>query len=356
MAVFEKISALWAGLSPRERRLALATAAAVAVFVSWTAVQSSLRSIAALDTEITQVQEEIVGAANQIAHRETVDALYGKVAAQHSSAWTEAEIRDRLRQEVYRLSRQDPQGLDENGIPLNVSNTSGNLVEIPSLGEGVMAEGGEGYRQYMLNLRIPAVDINALVAFLERLQLSPQSLRIDKLEINRNPDSPLVAASIDITRTIVDGARKSDADGAAETESAPAEGRIPLAASEWKADGCAVRALDGGSGPSLEIVAERAGAVAEMIRRVPAAAVFEMNVDITARGGGARLAVGAPGASEGFPNPQTLKSDGGTARYQVRFTAPEGSGETVLACPKLLLDAADAVVTVHSLVLRKVSE
>jgi type II secretory pathway component PulM len=356
MAVFEKIGALWAALSPRERRLAVATAAALFFFVAWTAVQSSLQRLTALETEISQVQEEIVNSANQIAHKETVDALYGKVASQHSSAWTEAEIRDRLRQEVYRLSRQDPQGLDENGIPLNVPNASGNLVEIPSLGEGVMAEGGEGYRQYMLNLRIPSVDIGALVAFLERLQLSPQSLRIDKLEINRNPDSPQVTASIDITRTIVDLARTAAEEGGPALDGAPAEGRIPLAASEWAGDGCAVNALEAETGTAVEIVAEREGAFAEMIRRVPAGTVYEMNIDLSARGGGARLAVGLPGVPDAFPDPQALKGDGGTARYQVRFAAPEGAGETALACPKLLMDAADAVVTVHSLVLRKVSE
>lgn len=356
MAVFEKMSALWAGLSPRERRLAIATAAAVSVFVVWTAVQSSLQRLNALETEISQVQEEIVNSANQIAHKEAVDALYGKVASQHSSAWSEAEIRDRLRQEVYRLSRQDPQGLDENGIPLNVPNVSGNLVEIPSLGEGVMAEGGDGYRQYMLNLRIPSVDIGALVAFLERLQLSPQSLRIDKLEINRNPDSSLVTASIDITRTIVNVARTAVEAGGPARDAEPAEGRIPLAASEWAGEGCAVNALEAETGAAIEIVAEREGAFAEMIRRVPAGAVYEMNMDLSARGGGARLAVGLPGVPDAFPDPQPLQSDGGTARYQVRFAAPEGAGEAALACPKLLLDAADAVVTVHSLVLRKVSE
>lgn len=356
MAVFEKMSGLWAGLSPRERRLAVATAGVLFAFAAWTAVQSSFQRLTALDTEISQVQEEIVNSANQIAHKEAVDALYGKVASQHSSAWTEAEIRDRLRQEVYRLSRQDPQGLDENGIPLNVPNSSGNLVEIPSLGEGVMAEGGEGYRQYMLNLRIPSVDIGALVAFLERLQRSPQSLRIDKLEINRNPDSSLVTASIDITRTIVNVARTAAEEGGPAGDSAPAEGRIPLAASEWTGDGCAVSALEGETGTAVEIVAEREGAFAEMIRRVPAGAVYEMSIDLSARGGAARLAVGLPGGPGAFPDPQPLTSDGGTARYQVRFAAPGGAGETALACPKLLLDAADAVVTVHSLVLRKVSE
>ncbi|MBW7866490.1 MAG: hypothetical protein GX580_01200 [Candidatus Hydrogenedens sp.] len=361
MKLFDKAGALWRRMSRRERRLALMTLAAVAFFAGFSVFHSAQNRLNMLDGTLDRLHEDIVNYANQIVHREAVEALYGQVAAQHSSAWSEAEIRDRLRQEVYRLARNVPQTLDENGIPVNVPNESGNLVEIPSLGEGIMAEGGEGYRQYMLNLRIPPVPVTSLVAFLQRLQQSPQSLRIDKLELNRMPDSPLVAASIDITRTIADGSKTGPAlspESRSADVTAPGvpSGRIPLSASDWTGDGCAVALVDeDGGGSVLEIRAEREGGLAELLRKMPAGSVYEMNIELSADGP-AVLAVGVPGAGGEYPNPEPLRADGGVYRYRVRFGV-SGDGDAVpVACPRLVAGSAGAVVRVHNLLLRKIME
>ena len=196
---------LWNRLSARERMLAFATCGVVAAFLVFTVVRAGLSGIRELDAEIDRLQETIINCANQMARREAVEEQYAKVAAQHSSAWTEPEIHDRLRQEIYRLARREPPPLDERGISVDNAGSTDNLVEIPALGKGEMAEGGAGYRQYRIPLRIPAVGIKPIIDFLERLQQSPQSLRVDKLELSRMPESDQVAANIVITRTIADG-------------------------------------------------------------------------------------------------------------------------------------------------------
>lgn len=336
------------------------TFAVVVLFALLVVFQSARNRLLMLDGNLDRLHEDIVNYANQIAHREAVEALYGQVAAQHSSAWSEAEIRDRLRQEVYRLARNVPQTLDGNGIPVNVPNESGNLVEIPSLGEGIMAEGGEGYRQYMLNLRIPPVPVSSLVAFLQRLQQSPQSLRIDKLEINRMPDSPLVAASIDITRTIADGSKTGplspESGSGGVTGAGLPSGRIPLSASDWSTDGCSVALVeDDGAVGALEIRAERVGARAEMVRRLPAGALYEMIVELSTDGP-ARLAVGASGAGADFPEPEPLREGGGVHRYRIRFGVPGGGDTVSVACPRLVAESDGSVVRVHNLLLRRIME
>lgn len=351
----------WKTLAPRERRLALLTAVAVALFLVTTVWRTAMNRLSELDARANALADTLLNYRQQIARRAAVESAYAKIAAQHSSQWSEAEIHDRLRQEIYRLARKVPQDLDETGKPLNVPNEMGNLVEIPSLGKGEMTEGGKGYRQYLLNLRIPQTNINDLVSFLERLQSSPQSLRIDRLEISRNPDNPVVSAVIDITRTVADGytpppeladfLKAGGGAGSAAAKASP-RGRIPLNPEEWTVKQCAAtREEDPNGRPYLRVRATGDGAVAELPRQLPAKTALEMIVEAAASGH-VTLGVGdADGRT--YPTPEPMRPDG-THRYTVRFM-PSGNGERV-ACPRFTLENAGAAVSLYALLIRDVTE
>ncbi len=358
---------IWSRLSTRERSLAFLTAAVIGGFLLFTFVRTALSSLRDMDNQIARLQDNIINCANQMARREAVEAQYAKIAAQHSSAWTDTEIHERLRQEIYRLAKSVPPPLDENGVAVSSPDNAANLIEIPGLGKGEMAEGGAGYRQYRIPLRIPASGIKPIIDFLERLQQSPQSLRLDKLELYRLPESDQVAASVVITRTIANGATATaapagDKKGAGAGGQGPAPagagrgegtGRIPLSASDWKTEECAVRLVEGaGEKPYLEIKADSAGATAELGRKIAGDTAYEAVLEVSATGK-AEFGVAMEGDKAFFPDSVQLKGDGAKYRYQVEFGAPTGAARDRMACPRLVLAEKDAVVQIYNIVLRK---
>ncbi len=372
----KSVGSLWSRLSGRERRLAVLTGAVIGGFLVFTAVRAGLSSLREMDNEIGRLQDDIINCANQMARREAVEGQYAKVAAQHSSAWSEPEIHDRLRQEIYRLARRVPPPLNERGTAVDSPGNTENLVEIPALGKGEMAEGGAGYRQYRISLRIPAVGIKPIIDFLERLQQSPQSLRVDKLELFRTPESDQVAASVVITRTIANGASATEAGAgeqktdqkaaaadkqknpavAADAEGGVGNGRIPLSASDWATAGCKTELVEAaGAKPYLEFKAEAANATAELARRMSGDAVYEAILEISATGK-AEFGMGLEGNREFFPDSVPLKGDGAKYRYQVEFGVPVGAAKGRVACPRLMLAEKGTVVQVHNILLRKMVE
>ncbi len=165
--LMEKIGAQLGRMSQRERYLAYAVAGLLSLSLCVVVVRGAYDYVQELDHSIDRLQEDIVNYRYQIAHRQEVEALYARVAKQHSSKWTEAEIHDRLRQEIYRLAQMTPPALDENGIPVQVSAQGGSLVDIPTLRQGALLEGGEDFRQYQLEFRIERAEFNNVVAFVE---------------------------------------------------------------------------------------------------------------------------------------------------------------------------------------------
>jgi hypothetical protein len=295
-----------------------------------------------------------------MSRKEAVESQYAKVAAQHSSQWKESEIHDRLRQEIYRLAKRVPPPLDERGIPQNSPDDKANLVEIPSLGKGEMIEGGVGYRQYRINLRIPSAEVGAVVDFLERLQESPQSLRIDELELNRMPESDLIGTSIDITRTIVNGTGdlggREEPGGEASSEKGDSAGmgRIPLSVSDWKSKGCKVELTESAGRKScLEIKANDDNATAELFRKLSAGTAYEMFAEIACKGK-AELAVGMKDNSVSFPETVDLKGDGEVYRYQIQFGVPDTQER--ISCPRFILSGKGTSVQVYNLLLRRLAE
>lgn len=203
--VLLKVHKYWSRLSNREQVLLLGVIFCVVAFTLNLMYRSATNYLRELDNTIDRLQQDLINYTHQVALKQVVDAEYAQVAMQHSSKWTEAEIHDRLRQELYRLAQKYPPELDEDGIPMRTVTGTGALVEIPSLQQGVLRNVDENYREYTINLKIPYADFNNVVAFLQRLLSSPQSLRIDNLDLRRSPFDEKINAEMDITRIITAG-------------------------------------------------------------------------------------------------------------------------------------------------------
>ena len=354
----EKIFQAFRKMSEREQRLALATAAVVLLFLVFMAYQRAQERLDSLSREIDRLEENLMTQTRLLAHRDIIESEYAAIAAQHSSEWSEAEIHDRLRQEIYRLARNTPPPLDENGIPVPTGSGDGNLVEIPSLGQGQMSEGGQGYREYRINFRVPTTRLENIIKFLERLHNSPQSLRIDALDLNRSPESELVSASIDITRIVADGAAAlpavpADAPQVVATAAPTSDlGRITLNADDWQAIGATVENAQDGV---LDIRLTAAAAEVYMPYNLPGGGEYEMLINMGATSPTLTMGVGTEPAGQALTSMQPLDGDGQQRQYQAQFTAP-GNAPTVLRCPWIRGGEPGAVVRISGLMVRAVSE
>lgn len=357
--VLQKLMAVWEKISTREKRLAILTLTVIVVTTMVTVYQRAMTHLDDLDLTISRLEDDLVSYTYQIAHRELVESQYAKIASQHSSQWSEAEIHDRLRQEIYRLASRTPDPLDENGLRIPGANDQGNLVEGISLGKGNMAEGGKGYREYRINVRIPPSPLENLIQYLENLQDSPQSLRIDAVELSRSPESDLVNASVDITRIVADGAAEKPATGEpAEKSAATGTGRIQLQAGGWKAQGAHVADAEAaGNYGAVEIQSDGETAEVFLANELPGGTVYEMIIDMAAAQGEITLCVGMESETEPFPGMEQVKNDGRLYRYQLQFTLPGTVDKPErVKCPLIRLQGKEAAAHIANLLIRKVAE
>ncbi|MCX8066064.1 MAG: hypothetical protein N3G21_12995 [Candidatus Hydrogenedentes bacterium] len=195
----------WSKLSNREQLLLLGVLICGLMFTLNLVYRSANNYLHELDNAIDRLQQDLINYSHQVALKQVVDAEYAQVALQHSSKWSEAEIHDRLRQELYRLAQKYIPELDDEGIPVRTVTSTGPLIQIPSLQQGVLRNIDQNYREYTINLKIPYADFTSTISFLQRLLSSPQSLRIDNLDLRRSPFDDKVYAEMDITRIITAG-------------------------------------------------------------------------------------------------------------------------------------------------------
>ncbi len=344
----------WERLSERERRLAAATGMVICLaLVVFTGVRAVGR-VRDLDRTITRLDQDIVNYTEQDARGVSVSKAYAGVAAQHSSAWTGPEIHNRLRQEIYRLALENPDGPPD---------SPNKLVEIPMLREGALRDTGHGYREYQLSIKIPQADIYSVVLFLIRLQASPQSLRIDGLDITRAPDGQFVGASISVTRTVVAGS-------AEDTEGAPEEAsKSDLQAMEhiaswdgsdvgaWKGDSCdlqpstTVGELAANGGSCLKAVAGKPDAAAYMEQELDPKSTYELSVEVAATNPVLLLVVDAKGTR--YEGVIDVPGDGKCYRYKMAFTTGGDKEKVKLGAPTILFkDGGTAYL--DNVVLKKV--
>ena len=349
---FEIAGNTWKRMSKRERYLAAGVAGLFVAIALRSLVLGALGGIDDLDRNIDRLQEDIRNYRHQIARKQVVERQYDKVAAQHSSEWTEAEIYERLRQEVYRLAQNAPPPLNEDGVPVKTVTDSGKLVEIPSLDKGILSESGEGFREYNIELKLPPNDLDSVVSFIKRLQDSPQSLRIDALDLTRRELYSPVSADITITRIIVDN-RGEEARDEAEGLTAASREQVPLQVNNWESRAGEL-SLTGefstSGGKTLKFTAAEEGAAFWMPRNLPGNTAYELAMDITAFGSG-RLAIVNESGNEVVKGAPALKGEGDAHRYHVRFTLPEESGRQRVGIPAVILNNPGDRVYIDNVVL-----
>ncbi|MCX5771319.1 MAG: hypothetical protein NTZ09_13770 [Candidatus Hydrogenedentes bacterium] len=340
---------LWSKLAPRERRLAVGVVAALLFLLVTTTAVRSVKGLNELDDTINRFESDLRMYTELEARRVNVQQAYSVVAQQHSSEWTEAEIHNRLRQEIYRLARTNPDA------PADTQQE--NLIEIPTLRQGVLRNSGQGYREYRLNVNIPLTTLPALIEFLIRLQSSPQSLRVDGLEIARAPQATTVSARLDVTRTVVDGVEGEPEPPAPQQAETWDGATIDL----WKADGCDIALspdMNGitATGGCLKAVATAPGGSFGMAADLGEPGTYEVEIDAMATGP-ARLEVKDETTGQIFDGGADIAGDSLAYHYKLRFqVAPTEEGAPVrIAVPHVTITDAGTQVFVDLVTLRKVS-
>jgi hypothetical protein len=356
MALLGQFNELFNKLSARERGLAGLVALALAVAVCFTVVKSATSHLNLLERQITTKQGLIVKYNHQIARRQNIDTQYARIAAQHSSGWTEAEVMDRLRQEIYRLAKKVPPALNEDGIPFSTATPHGDLVKIPELRQGSVTDSGEGYFEYRMSLRIPRANIMRVVEFIERLQSSPQSLRIEGLAISREPLSTNVRCDIDIARVLAVGS----IEGGDIVEMRPPTSTTPPAAlnsEDWSCEGCKIEQVADatlGGGSSLRVEAASEAAELSMTRSLPAGTTYDLLLDARIFNT-TTIAICNTGENQDLAGAQTLDASDTAKRYHLQFTVPGAPGtQTDMSVPLFQLASPGNAVQVDAVRLVKV--
>ena len=347
LVVNKKITELFQSLSPNEQRLLIGVVILGVLFSGMLMVRKGQTHLANLDAQINNLQDRIVTSKTLMLRREAVETEYDKIAAQHSSAWTQEEIQDRLRAEIYRLAQMSPPKLAKDGRPVSLTNDSGELVSFPSLQQGILDEAEEGYREFALRMRIPNTKIDALTAFIERLQMSPQSLRIDGLELARTPTNDVIRANLLLTRTVVDGPPEGSV-----LSTTTAEGDLgELDAALWTAEGCSV------SNEGEQLVAKHSGgddAQVFLKKTLPTGATYELYLDAATQGD---VQLGMLDIDDGtlLEGAQKLFAAADTLyRYRVQFTVPGNGGRRAMQVPVFSLESPGASLRLDTLMLRQV--
>lgn len=326
------MNAFWERLSPRERVLAGATGALLALGVVFVLGGRALASIRDLDRRIDQLETELMNLVRQDAYSASARKAFQDMADQHSSAWTTQEIQDRLREEIYRLARKDPPAP---GTSLTQGSTAAQdfLVQIPGLREVTLKAEGDGYREFLINIQIPNARPEDLIEFIKRLQHSRQSLRIDTLDLSRQPHSPFVSVSMDVTRTVVDTSPETDVEG-------PFDGNLldnggferwlaGGAPRGWTIEDCEVQrdpnhATEGYW--ALAVTATGGQGRVYQPHRLLAGQLYKLVMDVTTEGR-VELAVYDIETSAPFGEGHEIVGDGQTYRYELVFTPPGERGE-----------------------------
>jgi len=286
-----------------------------------------MHGLAQLDNQIEQREQELITDTELAARNEVVSKEFAAIATEHSSKWSKQEIHDRLRQEIDRLAQHGMAG------------APGPLVVIPIIPAGRLVEGGKDFREYQLTFKLAPASIEAVVEYLKRLHESPQALRIDGLELTRAPDSALVVAQIDVTRTVVNGVTDVAPNKPAPAAPAanlvrngsfelPSKGAGP--ADDWDVVGCSAAisaefATEGKN--SLSVTAGDALGTVSQKQDVECGATYEVKVAILNKSGAeAQLGIADETGKSKFEGALPVAADGVARAYVYRFTAPGAPG------------------------------
>ena len=339
----------WKRFSLRERRLILGVLVVGTLFLLNLIYHSTIRYISDLENTLDRLQEDLINYTHQLALKQSVESEYAQVARQHSSKWTEAEIHDRLRQELYRLAQKYPPELNEEGIPIKTLTSTGALVEIPSLQQGILRTTDRNYREYTLNVKLPPSNFSSMIQFLQRLQSSPQSLRIDNLDLRRHPLEEKVSADMDITRIITAG---MPVEGGSESSSVI---NLSLDPVDWNCIGGTMQVEQDAQKKVVSLVAESAQDTMELsyVRSFPPGEKWTLEIEIGTKATG-YIQVSSPDNIR-FEGKEALKNDGTIYRYKLSMSLPDSKQERLrVRIPHLVIQGNGSKIYIYNGNLSKV--
>ncbi len=343
-----QIHNVWKRFSQREQLLIVGTVIVVILFTVNIIYRSTINYIDELENTIDKLQQDLLNYTHQLAVKQTVETEYAQVARQHSSKWTEAEIHDRLRQELYRLAQKYPPELNEEGIPIKTTTSTGSLVEIPSLQQGILRTTDKNYREYTINLKLPASDFTSLISFLQRLQSSPQSLRIDNIDLRRHPLEEKVSADMDITRIITAGMS-----GDITTTSDTIE--LSLDPVDWNCSGGSLTPQQDAEKKTTCLIAEASQDTMELafVRSFKPGEKWLLEIDIAVKGN-AWLTLSSPDNIT-FDGKETLKNDGKKYHYKISMTLPKIKNDRIrIRIPHLIVKGNGSKIYIYNGKITKV--
>ncbi len=353
-------------LSPSERKLAILAGVLLLASIFVVGTLRALDSLASMDETIYGLQQDLLYYKQLTVQAEAVEKAYQAIAAQHSSQWTQEEIHDRLGREIRRLAAKN---LPQPGVEVPPAQAGNVLVDIRSMPSGTLEDSGEGYRSYTITFRTEQAPVLSLATFLERLQQSDQALRVDSIDISRQPAINSVTAFMKVTRTVI-GAPSAETPVA--PPKAPAEvGNLvrnpgfeewdpqTSTAKEWSGQGCTVtqsqdNVTEGKS--SLRVAADQDAAAFYQEQNLVGGSTYEVVLDLQAE---APANITVANGSDGVPlgEGQAARSDSAVYRYRLRFTVPGESGATVsIRAPYIVLSTKTAVVTVDNVSLTRMED
>jgi len=287
-----------------------------------------------------RLQQDLINYTHQLTLKQSVETEYAQVARQHSSKWTEAEIHDRLRQELYRLAQKYPPELNEEGIPIKTLTSTGALVEIPSLQQGILRTTDKNYREYTLNVKLPPTDFTSMIMFLQRLQSSPQSLRIDNMDLRRHPLEEKVSADMDITRIITAGMPLEGLQSSTVTN-------LSFDPVDWN---CTGGTLTTQKDPQKSdfLVAESSNQTMEIsfVRSFRPGEKWILEIDLSTRAE-AYLMLSSPD-NVVFEGKETLKNDGKIYRYRLSMSLPDSKQERLrIRIPHIIVQGNGSKIFIY---------
>ncbi|MCC6490566.1 MAG: hypothetical protein IT364_23980 [Candidatus Hydrogenedentes bacterium] len=351
-------------LSASEKRLAIIAGLCLVVAILFIGYIRAMDRLDAMDATIDSLQQQLLAYTELVQQADSVNAAFEAMAQQHSSKWTQEEIHDSLRREIARLALRN---IPPPGSPAPAStDPAAMLVNIPQMPMGTLMDSEEGYRSYQINVKTEAAPIQNITTFLERLQRSDQALRVESLEIIRQPLANVATANIRVTRTIIDD--EVDAGQAASPpESGAASVRLLNPSVEeweaadqctgWTAEECIVsqhteQVTEGHSSMRAESTGPE-GRVYQAVALIPGR-TYELTVDAIAMGS-ARLEIADDAGNHPYVGTQPLTQGDTPYRYRVRFTVEDQGTESVsIRAPQLVIEGTGSVVLLDNVSLAEV--
>ncbi len=349
---------LWKKLSQRERVLSVAILVLLVVGCGYFFIVPTLDQLRVLDGAIEQLEDDIMKYAHVAARADSIDDAFSEIEDQHSSAWTEVEIHERLRREIFRLALTNPEAADA-----LYADDDEYLVSIPQLNKGHLMEGGDGYREYQISLNIPEATVENLVEFLRRIAESPQALQVDRLTLQRPVvKEGIVHATVDVTRTVVDGAPSEQGQKKQKrTENYVTnpsfdsfderDGKFHV----WETEGCAVaKSADYATLGGSAMHAKAESGNCEVFQRVQLQGGLEyiLTFDM-ASSGKVNVSVAADSDGRSYGEVEASR-DGRIYGYEVRFMLYEDAGDSfLLRAPFIELGAADSEIYIDNVMLKE---